>query len=81
MNCTGSFTKPAYLAQYDEAGNLLEETHYGANVVGGTGLDYRYRYRYDSRNKRIEEIYYVFFQEENHWKPITKQVNEIYYQQ
>lgn len=81
MDCTESSTKIIYLAQYDEAGNLLEETHYSANMIGGNGLDYRYRYRYDSSNNRIEEIYYVFFQEKNHWGPISKQVTEICYQQ
>ncbi len=77
---TGSTTKIIYRADYDEAGNLLEETHFSENVIGGTGLDYRYRYTYDSRNNRIEEIYYVFFQEEKRWKPISRQVNEICYQ-
>jgi YD repeat-containing protein len=79
-NCTESSTKIIYRAEYDEAGNLLEETHYSEYVIGATGLDYRYRYKYDSRNNRIEEIYYVFFQEENNWKPISRQVNEICYQ-
>jgi len=78
-NSTGDSTKVIYRAEYDETGNLLEETHFGENVIGGTGLDYRYRYKYDSRNNRIEEIYYVFFHEENSWKPISRQVNEICY--
>jgi YD repeat-containing protein len=76
---TGNSPKIIYRAEYDEAGNLFEETHFGENVIGGTGLDYRYRYTYDNRNNRIEEIYYVYFHEENIWKPISKQVNEICY--
>lgn len=79
-SCTGSTKKIIYRAEYDEAGNLVEETHFSENVIGGTGLDYRYRYKYDGRNNRIEEIYYVFFHEEKSWKPISRQVNEICYQ-
>ena len=79
-NCIQGSTKTIYRAEYDETGNLIEETHFNENVIGGTGLDYRYRYKYDSRNNHIEEIYYVFFQEENRWKPISRQVNEICYQ-
>ena len=69
--------KIIYLADYDRAGNLLEEIHFGK--IRGTGLDYRYGYRYDDRDNRIEEIYSVFLKEENIWKPISKQVNEIIY--
>jgi hypothetical protein len=79
INCISDTMKRVYDAGYDETGNMIEETHYGENGLGGTDLDYRYSYGYDHRNNRISEIYYVYFQEENRWKPISKQVNEINY--
>jgi hypothetical protein len=79
IDCTGDSAKVIFRGEYNEAGNVLEETHYSDHVIGGTGLDYRYRYAYDGRNNRIEETYFVYFQEEEVWKPISRQVNEISY--
>jgi len=79
-DCTNNVPKLIYSAQYDKHGNLLEDAHYDRRVKGGIGLDYKYSYRYDSRNNCIEEIYYVFFNEENRWRPISRKAIEISYQ-
>lgn len=79
IDCTGDPAKVIFRGEYNEAGDVLEETHYSDSVIGGAGLDYRYRYAYDSRNNRIEETYFVYFTEEEVWKPISRQVNEISY--
>ena len=79
-NLLGDTVRVVYEAAYDAAGNLLEETHLGEDGLGGSGLDYRYSYCYDSRNNRVEETYHVFFSEENQWQPISRQTNEISYQ-
>jgi hypothetical protein len=81
IDCTGDPEKVIFRSEYNEAGDVLEETHYGDNVIGGAGLDYRYRYAYDSRNNRVEETYFVYFKEEEVWKPISRQVNQISYQE
>lgn len=78
-NLLDDTSKVVYEAAYDAEGNLLEETHLGEDGLGGTGLDYRYSYCYDSRNNRTEETYHVFFSEVNRWKPISRQTNEISY--
>lgn len=79
INCIGDTQERVSDAVYDENGNMVEETHYGEDGLGGRGLDYRYSYLYDGRNNRISEIYYVYFEKENRWKPVSKQVNEIEY--
>jgi hypothetical protein len=81
IDCTVDPAKVIFRGEYNEAGDVLEETHHSDSVIGGAGLDYRYRYAYDSRNNRIEETYFVFFKEEEVWKPISRQVNEIAYQE
>ncbi|MBN1837946.1 MAG: hypothetical protein JW820_18960 [Spirochaetales bacterium] len=79
-NLLGDTPKIIYEAAYDAQGNLLEEAHLGENGLGGSGLDYRYSYRYDERGNRVEETYHVYFPEEDQWKPISRQTNRISYQ-
>jgi len=79
-NVMGDAERVVYEAAYDGKGNLMEETHLGEDGLGGAGLDYRYTYCYDHQNNCIEETYQVFFSEDNQWKPVSRQINEISYQ-
>ncbi len=68
-----------YAARYDADGNLLEEAHYSDESDDKDALEYKYVYEYDSHGNEVEETYYVYFEDLEKWKPISKQVNKITY--
>jgi len=62
---------------YDKNDNLIEHTTMN-DSLGEPFLE-KYKYIYDDKNNVIEEIYYVYFDEIENWKPISKQKNIIEY--
>ncbi|MDK2952170.1 MAG: hypothetical protein PWQ77_1835, partial [Kosmotogales bacterium] len=65
------------IAIYDENDNLIEQTILNKSL--GEPFLEKYKYVYDDRGNVIEEIYYVYFDKIESWKPVSKQKNIIEY--
>ncbi|MDD3681591.1 MAG: hypothetical protein PHX36_08725 [Mesotoga sp.] len=78
VDCLSVSRNPVYSAEYNSEGLKLKETNYNRNI-GGSPLTYSYEYLYDDRGNCIQERYFVYFEDEDLWKPITKTVYLITY--
>lgn len=78
VDCLSVSRDPVYSAEYNDQGLKLKETNYNRNI-GGSPLTYSYEYLYDDRGNCIQEKYFVYLEDEEEWKPITKTVYLITY--
>ncbi|WP_289058108.1 hypothetical protein [uncultured Mesotoga sp.] len=78
VDCLSESRNLVYSAEYNSEGLKLKETNYNRNI-GGSPLTYSYEYLYDDRGNCIQEKYFVYLEDEDQWKPITKTVYLITY--
>ena len=76
-DCLGSNETVISSAIYNENGALIEQIYLNSSL--GSGFLEKYKYIYDEKGNQIEEIYYVYFEDIESWKPISKQRNVIEY--
>ncbi len=77
-DCLKDPAKLLYSASYDEDGRVLEEINYD-KYLSGAFITYSYEFRYDERGNCIEEIYRVFFEDEQEWRAISRNTYTISY--
>ena len=78
VDCLSESRNLVYSAEYNSEGLKLKETNYNRNI-SGSPLTYSYEYLYDDRGNCIQEKYFVYLEDEDLWKPITKTVYLITY--
>jgi len=76
-DCLGDEEVVISITVYNENDNLIEQTILNKSL--GEPFLEKYKYVYDDRDNVIEEIYYVYFEDIESWKAISKQKNIIEY--
>lgn len=76
-DCLGDEQTVISSAVYNENGYLIEQIYFNSGL--GSGFLEKYKYIYDEKDNPIEETYYVYFEDIESWKAISRQKNIIEY--